>query len=97
MLLFSPVPHRKIEHHAREETALCHAQKEACGEEASHVLGDAQQGCDYAPGECECRKPNFRRCQLEDDIAWNLVALGHHTELISWLQTHLKKDVADEV
>ena len=97
MLFFTPVPHRKVKHHAREEATLCHAQDESCGEEASHILGHAQQGCDNAPDESECRKPNFGRGQSEDDITWYLTALVKHREPIMRLKTHFKKDVADEI
>lgn len=97
MLFFSPVPHGEVENNAGEQATLCHAQNKACGKEASHVLSDAQQGCHYAPGECECRKPYFGRGQFQGDIARYLSALAHRVMLISGLNTHFEEDVADEI
>ena len=57
MLFFSPVPHGQIKDDAREEATFSHAKKKSCDKEASHVLGDTQQGGDCAPGEGEGGKP----------------------------------------
>ena len=51
MLFVSLVPHAHIKHDAREETALCNAEKEADGEESREVLGDSHQGTNDTPRE----------------------------------------------
>ena len=78
MLFLSSVPHREVEDHAREKATFCHAQEKARGEEASHILCHAQQGCHYPPGKRECRKPYFGGGQLKSDIAWYLSGLVHY-------------------
>ena len=71
-LLVPLVPHAQIEHESGEEPAFCHAQKEAGGEEPTETLSEACEGTDNTPGEDERRKPESRRRELEDDIAWDL-------------------------
>ena len=68
MLFFPPVPHRQIKDDAREEPALSQAEEESRDEEASHILGDTLQGCDYTPGEGEGGKPHFGRRQFKNNI-----------------------------
>lgn len=97
MLFFSPIPHREVKHDARKESTLSHTENEARGEESSHILGDAQQRGDYAPSECECRKPHFGRCQFQNDIAWYLCESAHHAKLIVRVKTHFEEDIADEI
>ena len=97
MLFFSPVPHGEVENDAREEATLCHTQKKACGVESSHALSDAQQGCDYAPGECECRKPYFGRGQFQGDIARYLSVLVDCVKVSIRFETHFKEYVADKI
>ena len=68
MLFFPSVPHRQVEDDAWEEATLSQAEKQSGDEEASHILGNTQQCCDYAPGEGEGWKPNFGGSQFENDI-----------------------------
>ena len=68
MLFFPPVPHRQVEDHTREKTTLRQAEEESCDKEASHILGDTEQCCDYAPGEGKGGKPYFGRSQFENDV-----------------------------
>ena len=82
MLFLSPVPHGEVEDDTGKEATFSHTEEKACGEEARHVLGHAQQGCHYAPDECEGRKPYFRGGQFESDVAWDLCGLVDHVKLI---------------
>ena len=68
MLFFPPVPHRQVKDNARKQPTLSQAEENSGDKEASHILGDTLQRCDYAPGEGEGGKPHFGRSQSENDI-----------------------------
>ena len=72
MLFVSFVPHAQIERSSREEPGFCDAQEEAGDEESGETLGEAHEGANDTPGKGDSRKPESWRCELEDDVAWDL-------------------------
>ena len=72
MLFVSLVPHAQVERGSREEPAFCHTQEESDSQETGEILGEAHEGTNDTPHEGDSRKPEPRRCELENDVARDL-------------------------
>ena len=71
-MLFIPlVPHAQIEHDSGEESTFCDAQEETSDKESGETLSESHEGANDTPCEGDGRKPESRRCDFEDEIAWD--------------------------
>ena len=71
MLFISFVPHAEIEHGSGEESRFCDAEKEADDNESGETLSESHECANDPPRKDKSRKPELRRCKLEDDVAWD--------------------------